>query len=75
MCLIANSDGFMLAGFLNYYSDFISIMFSFLNPVFAFDESNSFGEQSNVKKSDIPHAITVFPYVFQSNPFYASIPP
>lgn len=29
MCLIANSDGFILAGFLNYHSDFISIMFTF----------------------------------------------
>lgn len=56
MCLIANSDGFMLAGFLKYHIDFISSI--------CFDESSSFGEQSNKKKSDIPHFITGFFLLF-----------
>lgn len=60
VCLIANSDGFILAVFLNYHSDFISIMLTFLQSTVCFDESSSFGEQSNKKESDIPHFITDF---------------
>lgn len=74
MCLIANSDGSILAVFLNDHSDFISIMLTFLQSTVCFDESSSFGEQSNKKKSDIPHFITAFSVIFffQSNSFYAN---
>lgn len=74
MCLIANSDGFILAVFLNYHSDFISIMLTFLQSAVCFDESSSFGEQSNKKKSDIPYFITAFSVIFFSliYLFYAS---
>lgn len=63
MCLIANSDGSILAVFLNDRSDFISIMLTFLQSTVCF-ESSSFGEQSNKKKSDIPHFITAFSVIF-----------
>lgn len=64
MCLIANSDGIILAVCLNYHSDFISIMLTFLQCTVCFDESSSFGEQSNTKKSDIPRFITAFSVIF-----------
>lgn len=69
MCLIANSDGSILAVFLNDHSDFISTMLTFLQSTVCFDESSSFGEQSNKKKSDIPHFITAFSVIF----FFSSL--
>lgn len=66
MCLIANSGHFILAGFLSYHSDFISIIFTFLLSSICFDESSSFGEQSNKKKSDTAHFITAFSVIYFS---------
>jgi len=65
-CLIANSDGFILTGFLNYHPDFISIILSFLKSTICFDESSSFGEQSNKEKSDMAYFITAFSLVYFS---------
>lgn len=66
VCLIANSGHFILAGFLSYHSDFISIIFTFLLSSICFDESSSFGEQSNKKKSDTAHFITAFSVIYFS---------